>query len=70
MYKPGQIITVKPDGVHNKRFRITKTTGWNVCAICREANMDIRRHDYGSSCPIPYTCWCHMPKKCYPKPID
>lgn len=71
IYKPGQIITIKPDGIHNKRFRITKvTTSWNICTICKETNMDIRHHDYEFLCPMPLTCYLYLPKNCYPKPID
>lgn len=68
MWKPGQIVTLKPDGIHNKRFRITKVhTGKGVCAECKEANMDIRNHNY--SCPLPIICSCKIPLLCYPKPI-
>lgn len=72
MWKAGQIVTLKPDGIHNKRFRITKVRGYRgVCVECKEANMDIRNHNTGISCPFPTICSsCKIPISCYPKPID
>ena len=71
MWKPGQIVTIKPDGMHNKRFRITKAhTYKGACAECKEANMDIRNHDAQNLCPLPTICSRKMPWVCYPKPID
>lgn len=70
MYKPGQIVTLKPDGIHNKRFRITKAHTWAVCAECREANMDIRKHNTDDLCPLPTSCLRKIPLLCYPKPIE
>ena len=70
MWKPGQIVTLKPDGIHNKRFRITKCKEYKgVCYECKDANMDIRNHNTNSSCPLPRICSCKIPLLCYPKPI-
>lgn len=70
MWKPGQIVTLKPDGLHNKRFRITKCKGYrDVCYECEEANMDIRNHNTRHLCPFPIICLCNIPLLCYPKPI-
>ena len=70
MWKPGQIVTLKPDGIHNKQFRITKVHGCRgVCAECKEANMDIRNHNTWNLCPLPIICSCKIPLLCYPKPI-
>lgn len=70
MWKQGQIVTLKPDGIHNKRFRITKVGYRGVCAECKEANMDIRNHNAQNLCPFPIICSCKIPFLCYPKPID
>lgn len=74
MWKAGQIVTLKPDGIRNKRFRITKAReyGWyrGVCAECKIANMDIRNHNTDNLCPLPIICSCKIPPLCYPKPID
>lgn len=74
MWKPGQIVTLKPDGIHNKRFRITKVHTSNtlrvVCVECKEANMDIRNHNSENLCPLPTICLSKIPLLCYPKPID
>lgn len=74
MWKPGQIVTLKPDGIHAKKFRITKAHTCIVCAKicdeCKEANMDIRNHNTQNSCPLPTICLCKIPFLCYPKPID
>lgn len=71
MWKPGQIVTLKPDGIHNKRFRITKGCGYKrVCVECKEANMDIRNHNTQNLCPLPTVCTCKIPSSCYLKPID
>lgn len=70
MWKPGQIVTLKPDGIHNKRFRITKAHGCSgICAKCKEENMDIRNHITDDLCPLPI-CLYNIPFLCYPKPID
>ena len=70
MWKQGQIVTVKPDGIHNKVFRITKARALRgVCIECKEANMDIRNHNTRDLCPLPTICSCKIPLLCYPKPI-
>ena len=74
MYRPGQIITLKPDGINNKRFRVTRAYWYNTCIQCREQNMNVLDHNVDEKCPstILYNMCItgKIPVFCYLKPID